>query len=247
MLSISIVCFFASVFIVHADSIPQFTIMTEKWTPYNFEKNGVVQGISTDMFVLMLEKIGSKQGRKSIKIYPWVRGYKTIIAKPNTILFTTTRTKERENLFKWVGPIFEFKFNIHALKKKHIKINAHRDLRDYKIGTIRGDAYEEVLITKTGMKIDDLHPASTSLQNIKKLLHGRIDLMALSTGAAIATFKAEGINPNRLEIVFTLDVEGMYYAFHKGTPDSVIAQFQAAFDKLKKEGKLAELFSKYGK
>ncbi len=33
----------------------------------------------------------------------------------------------------------------------------------------------------------------------------------------------------------------------KETPDSVIAIFQTAFDDLKKEGKLAEIFRHYGK
>jgi hypothetical protein len=47
--------------------------MTEDREPYNFEKDGVGKGLSTDSPVLILEKIESTQGLKHITIFPWIR------------------------------------------------------------------------------------------------------------------------------------------------------------------------------
>ncbi|MBI9098277.1 MAG: hypothetical protein JEY91_07350, partial [Spirochaetaceae bacterium] len=36
-----------------SETFPQLTILTEDWEPFNYEEEGTVQGISTDMLVLM--------------------------------------------------------------------------------------------------------------------------------------------------------------------------------------------------
>jgi polar amino acid transport system substrate-binding protein len=232
---------------LYAEPVPHFTILTEEWEPYNFQDKDTVKGISTDMLVLMLKKLGSTQGRDDINIFPWVRAYKIALKEPNTILFTTARTDEREKLFKWVGPIFEIEFNVYALKSRHIKINSFDDLRKYKIGTLRGDVTEDLLIKKAGCKISDLIPVASNIQNTKKLSVGRIDCILQSKDTLMVTCQKARINPELIEKIVMLDKKYMYYAFSNGTSDSVITLFQKEFDDLKKEGKLSEIFHNYHK
>jgi len=232
---------------VSAGTIPQFRIMTEEWEPYNFKKDGIIQGISTDMLLLMLKKIGSTQGRKDIMLLPWARGYNMLQNKSGTILFTTTRTQERENMFKWVGPIFEIELNLYALKKRHIKINSIDDIKKYRIGTQREDVVESLLIKKSGMKVTDFERVAASILNIKKLYAGRIDLVPQCKETTLIKCREAGIDPDAFESVFTLDKKSNYYAFHKDTPDEIIKIFQSAFDELKHEGRLSEIFDKYQK
>jgi polar amino acid transport system substrate-binding protein len=85
-------------------------------------------------------------------------------------------------------------------------------------------------------------------QNIRKLALGRIDLVPQTKDTTMHVCKKAGLNPDEFEQVFTLDTKKkLYYAFHKETPDSVITMFQKAFNDIKNEGKLAEIFKKYGK
>jgi polar amino acid transport system substrate-binding protein len=230
---------------IHAITVPKFNILAEDWEPYSFQEDGVVKGISTDMLVLMLEKVGSSQGRNDIKIYPWARAYQMIQQNSGTLLFTTTRTRERKNLFKWVGPIFEIEYFIYALKSRNIKINSYEDLRKYKIGTLRGDVVEELLVKNTGMKTSDFEQVSSNIHNTRKLFFGRIDLIPQSKVTTIHTCKEAGFNPDDFEPVFSLGKKNMYYAFHKETPDSVIVVFQEAFNDIKSDGKLDEIFKKF--
>jgi len=249
----SLFCLFLLIFMffyipaIYAGTVPQFTIMTEEWEPYNFQEDGVVKGISSDLLVLILERIGSSQGRKDIQVLPWARGYRDIQNIPDTLLFSTARTKERENMFKWVGPIFEIDFFIYALRSRNIKISSFEDLRKYKIGTLRCDVVEDMLIINTGMKISDFEQVSLNISNTKKLSLGRVDLIAQSEDTTIYTCMEAGIDPDEFEPVFTLGKANMYYAFHKETPDSVITMFQTAFDDIHNEGKLAEIYNNYVK
>jgi len=244
------VAFFALIifpFQIHAGTIPHFTILTEEWEPYNFKKDGIVKGISTDMLVLMLERIGSKQKRKEIMLIPWARAYYMLQNKPGTILFTTTRTEEREKMFKWVGPIFEIELNLYALKKRNIKIKSLEDVKKYRIGTQRDDVVESLLVKKTGMNVTDFERVAASISNVKKLHAGRIDLLPQSKETTIIKCREAGIDPDEFEAVYTLDKKSNYYAFHKDTSDEIISRFQAAFDALKNEGKLLEIFHNYNK
>ncbi|OEU67334.1 MAG: hypothetical protein BA863_11075 [Desulfovibrio sp. S3730MH75] len=229
----------------YADTLPEFIIITEERKPYNFTKNGTIIGISADVLMLMLERTGSTQKSNDIKLYPWARGYRIIQKKTNTILFTTARTKERENLFKWVGPIGEVEYQLYALKSKNIKINSFNDLKKHNIGTIRKDVTEEFLVNKTGMSLDDFDRASSNSNNMLKLSLGRIDLVAQSYVSMINSCKESELNPDDFEPVFVLNSKGLYFAFNNETPDHIVEKLQAAFDSIKKDGKLAEIFSKY--
>ncbi|WP_304085847.1 ABC transporter substrate-binding protein [Maridesulfovibrio ferrireducens] len=242
-----LLCFLILPSTVYAESFPKLTLITEEWEPYNFRKNGTIEGISTDVLMLMLERAGSTQARNDIKLYPWARSYKMLQKNTNTLLFSTTRTEEREHMFKWVGPIFNTKYHFYALKNRHIKINSFKDLKKYRIGTIRKDVIEDLLVKNADMNSKDFDQVSSTLQNIIKLSVGRVDLAAQSKESTLNSCKEAGLNPNNFESVFVLDKNSVYYAFNKETPDSVIAILQTVFDNIRNEGKLAEIFKKYGK
>lgn len=227
------------------DNIPKFTILSEHLKPYNFVENGKPVGISVDILLLLLEKVGSDQNVKDINLYPWARSFKMAQEQSNTILFTTARIKHREELFKWVGPIFSLELDFYALKNKHIEILSLSDLRKYKIGTVRGDATEDLLIMNTRLNLDDFQRVASNLINTRKLMFGRIDLMVQIRDSMLDTCIKEGIDPELFEKVFKLTTVGMYYAFNKDTPDIVIKKFQGALDQIKAEGIIDKIFKDY--
>jgi ABC-type amino acid transport substrate-binding protein len=66
-----------------------------------------------------------------IMVYPWVRGYKYLETRKNAALFSTTRSKKREKLFKWVGPLAEKKIGFFAKKDRKIKLKTVQDAKGY--------------------------------------------------------------------------------------------------------------------
>jgi polar amino acid transport system substrate-binding protein len=224
--------------------LPQFLIMTEDWPPYQFKKGGTFEGIAVDLMVLMLKKTGSNQNRKDIFLYPWARGYDQLLSQENTILFSMTRTNERENLFKWVGPIFTNSTFLIAMKSKNIKIISTDDIKQYRIGTIIKDA-SELFVTRLGIPLDKLQRNTISSNNVKKLAANRIDFVVSGWTQFENDANFLGIDPELFESVYEIDRSEISYAFNKKTPDWIIEKFQKAFDLIIKGDELTKITKKY--
>ncbi len=244
MVFILIILFVAIPKIPLGQDLPLFHIMTEDWVPYQYEKDGKLEGVAVDLLVLILDRIGSIQTRKDINIYPWARGYDMLQHIENTILFSTTRTLEREHLFEWVGPIFQNSTFLIGKKSKHFRINSADELKNYRIGTIIDDASELYLI-RLGVPLKQFQRNTTSLNNLKKMGIDRIDMIVSGWIAFENDAKRLSMNPNHYEKVYHIETADVSYAFNIKTPDWIIQKFQSALDEIKSEGKLDKIINKY--
>lgn len=231
--------------ILMAQELPPFNILTEDWKPYQYKENGQLKGIAVDLLVRLLDKTGSAQTRKDIKLFPWARGYQLLQNQKHTILFSTTRTRKREGLFKWVGPIFQNTTYLIGRKNQNISIRSVEDLGQYRVGTIIGDVSEEYMVN-LGIPLHKLQRNVKAVYNIKKLAIGRIDLVVCGWIAFVNDAREAGIDPELYGPVFTVDIADVSYAFHHETPDWIIKRFQVALDEIKTQGVLNELFKRYG-
>ena len=160
-----------------ASSVDDILFITEQYPPYNYEVNNNLQGIVVDTLVVTFERVGSSQTREDIKLLPWARGYNLVQSKPDTCLFSTTRTKEREGLFEWIGPVAPETVGLIARKETGIQIDSVEDIKKYKVGTIRDDIAELYLVD-VGISVDDMERVAETILNIRKMNRGRIDLWA---------------------------------------------------------------------
>jgi polar amino acid transport system substrate-binding protein len=227
-----LVCLFALTGSIPVFAQTDFDIMAEELPPFNFEKDGMVQGISADVLVRLFEDIGTPLDRASIKIVPWARGYEAVQNEPGSVLFSMARTEKRETLFKWVGPITELTLGLIAPKEKHIVINTIEDANNYKIGTIREGAPEQLAI-EAGVDTDSLDRISRPDLNIKKLQAGRIDMFAFNVPTTFYMMLQTGLNPEDYEVVYTLKETALYFAFHKETDEEFIAKMNDALKALR--------------
>ena len=70
---------------------------------------------------------------------PWPRAYNQLNVQPDTVLFSTARTKEREPLFKWACPIARSPIVLIALKESRIRLSSLQDASRYRIAAILDD------------------------------------------------------------------------------------------------------------
>ncbi len=232
--------------VISAAGFPELLIMTEEYSPYNFKKDKKIQGIAVDLMVEMLKKVGSSQSLKDIKLLPWARGYRDVQEKPNGVLFSTTRTKEREPLFKWVCPIHTLTTEMVALKSSKIKITSAKDLLNYKIGCVRDDVGEQLAIA-AGVPKNKLERTTGYEKNVQKLEAKRIDLYVSSMSSVTLYAKKIGLDPGMFESVYVLDESHLCYAFNLNIPDDVIARLQKAYDELIADGTVDKISKKYRK
>ena len=223
---------------IYGATIDKIKIFTENYPPYNMNVNGKLQGISVDIIDAMFKQMDSKRTKDSIKLKPWATGYKITLKKKNCMLFSTTRTTQRENLFKWVGPIISTKIGIIAPKAKHIRISDIKELNNYKIGAVIKDIGEQLLIAQGISKhnIDSVGGKNPVILNFQKMGKGRIDMFAYETNVAMYGAKSYQIDQKDFEIVYTLKEGELYYAFNKNTDDDIIKAYQKALDDIKANG-----------
>lgn len=230
---------------VFAQSADDLTYMTEQYPPFNFSENSEASGINVDLLIKMFEQMGVNKTRADIQVIPWAKGYEAVKTTPGSVLFGMSRTEAREPLFKWVGPISPSRIGLIAKKSDGIKINSYSDLTNYKIGAVRDDIGEQLLL-QNGVPTSAIDASSTMEANIKKLDRGRINLWSYNETVAGYAFKAAGLNSADYETVFILNEGYQSYAFHKGTDDALIQKFQAALDAVKASGELQKILSKFG-
>lgn len=224
-------CIAAAIVLICLQSIPalarnDWNIMTEELPPYNFSRQDQVHGISADILLQIMKENNQHVERKDIRLLPWPRAYRMVQDVPGSILFSTARTAEREDLFQWVGPITDLTIGLTALKSRNITLNSLDDLQQYTIGTIRDGAPEQLLI-QSGVDADRLDRIAGPEANIKKLEAGRIDLFAFSVPSTQFLMLKLGIDPDKYESVYTLKQADLYYAFHKETDKTLIQALNA--------------------
>jgi polar amino acid transport system substrate-binding protein len=220
---------------------------TEDYPPYNFKQNGKASGFSTEILMKMLETLNVKKNVEDISVVPWARGYNDVQRKRNVCLFAMTKTSERveKHGFRWVGPICATNSVLFATKKKKIKINTLADIFKHRVCAIREDVAEQTLVS-LGYSFDNVDRTSHPVSIIKKILSDRCSLWAYGRIAGQWVLKQNNYNPEDFEIVFNLsEKQYLYYAFNKNTPDSVVIPLQNAFDKLKADGVVDQIISKY--
>ncbi|MDQ1274819.1 MAG: polar amino acid transport system substrate-binding protein, partial [Euryarchaeota archaeon] len=207
---------------------------TEQLPPYNYMENGTLKGISVDLLEAVTEKMGEKVTGEEVNFVPWTEGYQTVLTENNTVLFTTARLTEREQSFKWVGPIYTYTNVLFARPDRGITINSSEDLKGYRIGVIVDDVAVQQLLD-AGVNESQLVQETNASVLVEKLNDGEIDLWAYpeATGRYL-TEQATG-NSYSFKVVFTLPGMEGYYAFNKNVSDSTVASFQQALDVTKQE------------
>ena len=217
---------------ISAQGAADILYITEEYPPFNYTKEDSLRGIAVDLLEGMLAQLQPASTHKPIKVFPWARGYHLVQHQEDTMLFSTSRTPQRENLFKWVGPIASNRIVVIARKDRRIAVKGLDDLRKFKIGAIRDDIGQHLLM-QAGFELAQFDLVAAAAENVKKLDTGRIDAWVYGESVARWFIKQNGFDPEHYETVYLLQEIELYYAFHRATPDELVQQFQSALDRLK--------------
>ena len=147
---------------------PALYITTEYSPPTSMQEGEQVIGSATDK---VREAMARSDIAYTIELLPWKRAYAAALTRPDSCVYSTTRTPERERLFKWVGPTDEGAWVLLGRADRQYKLTTLEDARGLRIGTYLGDAREEYL-RKRGLQVDS---SGTVHDNPGKLMHNRID------------------------------------------------------------------------
>lgn len=219
-------------------SATALTLTTEDYPPYNMSTDGgkTVIGLSTE---IVTEAAKRATVPISIGLYPWERAYSMAQGSADTCVYSTTRTPQREKLFKWVGPLVNNDWVLYArddIKQIPAKLE---DAKNAKIAGYRGDAIA-VFLKDSGYKVEE---TTNDSQNPEKLKAGRVDFWA--TGKQLGAHLAKSKGITGIKPVLTFKETQMSLACNLGVADATIGKLNDALAAMKKDGALDKLNRKY--
>jgi polar amino acid transport system substrate-binding protein len=168
----------------------------------------------------------------------WSRAIGLAREKPMTCVFTTAHTAERDKSFKWVEPLLVERTLLIRAVGSGVSPTSVSEARAYRTGTQTGDYTVELLRNAGFQEIDLARDLDLTL---KKLLNGRVDLMAVSE-SYVHRKQNEGVP---IEEVAVLHEQVFSIACSPETPDSIVDRMQKALTSIIEDGTQAEIIGRY--
>ncbi|HSQ93620.1 MAG TPA: transporter substrate-binding domain-containing protein, partial [Methanoregula sp.] len=217
-------------------------IITEEFPPLNYAgPDGKVTGQATEVVTVILNRLNRTA---VIEILPWDEGYAAALAGPKVALYATGRTDEREELFKWVGPVTYYDYTLYARNGSGISVPSLEAAKTAgTIAVVRDDSRHQFLQKNN---FTDIMTCDTDADCLGLLLTGTVPLWLGSSVNAPAVARKAGIDPGAFSEVYPFRTVPMYIAFSRDTPDSVIEEWQSALDSMKADGTFDSIWQKYG-
>lgn len=217
----------------------QLLITTEPSSPYK---------MSTDdgktVFGLTADKIHEVMRRTQIpyqmEMMSWNRAIELARTQPNTCVYETARTPDREARFKWIGPISKGDWGIYGSADKLGKVTRLADIKDATIGGYLGDALGEYL-TAHGYHVVNSYDDEITLRN---LLKGRLDYWASDTSQPpdmITKNQAQ----KKITLLFTFGTYEYFLACNPKTNDAWIDAIRVKLKEIHDDGTDAKIDAKY--
>lgn len=226
--------------IAKAESIKVFT---EHMPPYNYSnEQGTPTGFCTDLVREIFNRSNITLV-EDISLVPWARGYNFLENKSDVMLFSMTRSAEREPKFQWVGPLAKRTIWLWKLKaRKDISVTNLTEAKQYVVGGVYEFASSKYL-QELGLKVEMV---STIEQNWKKLLLNRLDLVSALELEAAYSMQRLNRHFDELQKVAIVDDRYEYYlAINPQTDISYAKKLQSALDQMKADGSYDKLRLKY--
>lgn len=196
--------------------------------------------MAVDLTRMILKLTSTSQ---NIEVLPWPRAYHIAITQPNILLFTVTRTSEREKIFTLLGPIANGEIAIYMRNTyDRSKVTLQSLKNELSIATHRGTAFQKILEKKGFQKIIAVN---SSVNAVKMLMSGRADAICDDDLAIDEIFRQAGYYSKPFSKVMLLASDSLYFAFSKGTDMQIITKWKTAFEEIKRNGQFKQLYKKW--
>jgi len=225
------------------DGYPEADIQvyTEEFPPYSYMgPDGKITGSSTEVVREILDRRGQEA---EIDLVSWAEGYQRTLETPDTALYSTARTAEREPLFLWVGPIGSYDFVFYARNGSEISIGSLEAARKAgTIGVVKDDARHQFLQENNVSNVA-LYPDDESC--VRALMDGDIALWLGSSDNAAGNIENAGYAQEDIEALYQVKTVETFIAFNNQTSQELVAAWQETLDGMKNDGSYDAIMARY--
>jgi polar amino acid transport system substrate-binding protein len=213
--------------------------------PLSFEQDGQVAGLAVDLLRRMAELAGLEL---SLALQPRLRAEKSFLDTPGSLLLPLARLPERENRYRWVGPILPRRVGIYSLSQRtDIRFRSLHQLEGLRVGATAGTATLEQLLAEGLKPGKELEVSPSYETSVRKLIAGRMDLLVIGDLNIYWQLHQMREPPDRIREVAVLDASADYCFGLRADGDAALADvLQRALDQLRRNGAVERLRQAYG-
>lgn len=213
--------------------------------PLSFEQEGKPTGLAVELLQRMAELAGMDL---NLAMQPRLRAEKSFVETPGSLLFPLARLPERENRYRWVGPVLPRRVGIYSLSTRtDIRFRSIQQLDGLRLGATAGTATLEQLLAEGLKPGKELEVSPSYDASVRKLLAGRMDLLVIGDLNAYWQLKQLQEPPERIKEVAVLDASADYCFGLRLEAEAAQAEaLQKALDQLRRGGLIEKLKRAYG-
>lgn len=199
-------------------------INTEEYPPFNYaDEQQQIVGSATS---LLRDALQHTDIEAQFILLPWARAYTQARLNADHCVYSTTRTDERESLFRWVGPLVINEWAAFSLAGHEINAGTLSALKNWRVGSVREDAVGN-FVAAQGINV---LRAPSERENVARLKAGLLDVIVL--GKATGEFIAEEQDV-ALTHLFTFAHAPLYLACHPSVSEALLERLQLQLDALR--------------
>lgn len=179
----------------------------------------------------------------SLRDVPLVRGWQTLRVEPNVALFNLSRTREREPLAQWVGPIWQESDYFYERSAYPTGIQQLEDARLLPVCVLNGGVHDQRL---SQLGFSQLQRGRSYEACLQMLVAGRVQLVVSSSRDIAQKLRSNDISPREVsQLPVVVNADDGYIALSANTPAQEVQRWQAALDRLRRSGEYQHLYLQY--
>ncbi len=213
-----------------ASAAEDLTIYTEPLAPVHFEQDGHIVGIATEIVREIVRRAGYTA---HFEMYPWNRAYYLVQKNPDSLIYTLNRTRKREHLFKWIGPILHKKTYLYKLRgRDDIQLKNFEDAKEFTTAVILGHSLTLQLKDLGFHDGKQIIITSNKTIQTKVFLEKRCDLITGNEYTIYRAMQAAGLTMEAVKPALLLGSSSYYLGASLNTSDMVVNRLQKASQSL---------------
>ncbi|MDO6447343.1 ABC transporter substrate-binding protein [Colwellia sp. 1_MG-2023] len=235
---------FGLFFITAPSQAEEIKVVTEYLAPYQMNNaDNSLGGFSTEIVQAIFKQADKTPNFSAI---PWARAYETASTEKNVMIYSIAQTKERKDLFHWIGSLINEKLFFWGLKSQFPEpIDDLEQLKKYIVASARNSNVAHFL------KINNFkhnYKLVKEDQNIQMLFKGRAELIIATELTLKHNTKKLNLDFDKLIKIkeFTDINNDLNLAMNLQSDPELVAEFQRAYAEIKSQGVIDAIYKKWG-
>jgi polar amino acid transport system substrate-binding protein len=217
-------------------------LMYKDYPPFSYGSTKSPKGL---YYVLPKAIFEHANHQIKVKVLPWKRTL-TKGKDGEGIISGLYKTPDRAKIMKYSEAFFSEDMVLYKRTDDTFKFSKMEDLRDKKIGTIRGFTYGALVNDARDAGIFKVDEATNDEDNFKKLISSRIDLYIANSLTALVSIHQLKIQDKIKRLGKPLTSDPIFISMKKGHPqNSVIDDFNKSLKKMKADGSYDKIINDF--